>query len=402
MTTADIRQTEARSFPFGREHVTKLPSIYGQLRASEPVSAILLPSGDTGYLVSRYDDARLVLSDPRFSRAATIAPGAPRLTPVDFPAGSLFTLDPPEHTRLRKLVAGAFTERRVQSLLPRIQQITDELLNACDTVGEEVELNQALAFPLPIMVICELLGVPHEERERFRVWSDAVVSLTAHTADQVVARQREMAGYMANLIERKRVEGGDDLLSALITAHDEQGALGTNELIVMAMTLLVAGHETTVSMIGTSVLTLLRHPETVHRLLEDEGYVAPLVEELLRLNPIGDGGPLRIALEDVEMAGVVIPKGSAVMAAIGSANMDSSRFEQPEALTAEREVNPHLAFGHGIHRCLGAALARAELRIAIRSLFMRFPTLRLAKPIDELRMKPGLLVNSLESLPVTW
>jgi cytochrome P450 len=402
VTTADISPTEARTFPFRREHVTKLPSVYGQLRESEPVSAILLPSGDTGYLVSRYDDARLVLSDPRFSRAATIAPGAPRLAPVDFPAGGLFTLDPPEHTRLRKLVAGAFTERRVQSLLPRIQQITDELLLAFDAAGGEVELNQALAFPLPIVVICELLGVPHEERERFRVWSDAVVSLTAHTADQVVARQQEMAGYMAELIERKRVEGGDDLLSALITAHDEQGALGTNELIVMAMTLLVAGHETTVSLIGTSVLTLLRHPEMVHCLLEDEGYIAPLVEELLRLNPIGDGGPLRITLEDVEIAGVVIPKGSAVMAAICSANMDASRFEQPEVLTAEREVNPHLAFGYGIHRCLGAALARAELRIAIRSLFTRFPTLRLARPIDELRMKPGLLVNSLESLPVTW
>ncbi|MFV2117026.1 cytochrome P450 [Streptomyces sp. Act-28] len=382
--------------------MTRLPSIYDQLRASEPVSVVQLPSGDTGYLVSRYDDARFVLSDPRFSRAATIAPGSPRLTPVDFPAGSLFTLDPPDHTRLRKLVAGAFTERRVQSLVPRIQHITDGLLDAFDQSDGEVELNQALAFPLPVMVICELLGVPHEERERFRVWSDAVVSLTAHTVDHVVASQRQMAAYLAGLIERKRIEGGDDLLSALITAHDEQGSLSGQELTVMAMTLLVAGHETTVSMIGTSVLTLLRHPETVDRLLTDEGYVTPLVEELLRLNPIGDGGPLRITLEDVEVAGVAIPRGSAVMAAIGSANLDSSRFDQPEELKADREVNPHLAFGYGVHRCVGAAVARTELRIAIRSLFRRFPTLRLARPIDELRMKPGLLVNSLQSLPVAW
>lgn len=391
-----------RSYPFHRPSAIEIPPVYAELRRDEPVARVTLPSGDLGYVVSRHEDAKLVLADPRFSRAAMLAEGAPQLTVLPMPPGSLFTTDPPEHTRLRKLVTGVFTARRIRALEPRIQELTDELLDRMEAEGGPIDLNRALAFPLPVQVICELLGVPFEDREQFRTWSNAIVSLTTHTAEEMMQQRMEMAGYINALIERRRGEPGEDLLSALITAHDEEDALNQGELVIMAMTLLVAGHETTVSMIGACVLTLLRHPEHLDRIINDPEAMNGFVAELLRINPIGDGGPLRITLEDVEIAGTVIPKGSAVMAAVAGANRDPKVFDRPEEFDPYRTHNPHLAYGHGIHHCLGAALANAELRITIGSLFRRFPTLRLATGLDELRMKPGMLVHGLEELPVDW
>ncbi|MEU6644645.1 cytochrome P450 [Saccharomonospora sp. NPDC046836] len=377
--------------------------MYTELRATEPVAQVVLPSGDTGYVVSRYEDAKLVLADPRFSRAAMVAEGAPQLTAAPMPPNSLFSTDPPEHTRLRKLVMGEFTARRIRDLEPRIQELTDTLLDAMAArENRQADLNAALAFPLPVQVICELLGVPFEDRERFREWSNAIVSLTTHTAEEMLQQRLEMAGYIHELINRRREEPGDDLLSALIAAHDERDALDQAELIVMAMTILVAGHETTVSMIGACVLTLLRSPEHLARVVADPDVVGDFVPELLRINPIGDGGPMRIALEDVEIAGTMIPKGSAVLAAVCSANRDADVFERGEEFHPDRSSNPHLAFGHGVHHCLGAALAVAELRITISSLFRRFPTLRLDGDVADLQMKQGMLVHGLKSLPVTW
>jgi nocardicin N-oxygenase len=392
----------ARSYPFHRPSAIEIPPVYAELRISEPVARVTLPSGDLGYVVSRHEDAKMVLADPRFSRAAMLAEDAPQLTVLPMPPGSLFTTDPPEHTRLRKLVTGVFTARRIRELEPRIQQLTDELLDRMEASGGPVDLNQTLAFPLPVQVICELLGVPFEDREQFRAWSNAIVSLTTHTAEQMMQQRMEMAGYINALIERRRGEPGEDLLSALIAAHDEEDALGQGELVIMAMTLLVAGHETTVSMIGACVLTLLRHPEHLDSVINDPDAMSRFVAELLRINPIGDGGPLRITLEDVEIAGTVIPKGSALMAAVCAANRDPEVFDHPEDFDPNRTHNPHLAYGHGIHHCLGAALANAELRITIGTLFRRFPTLRLAAELDSLRMKPGMLVHGLESLPVDW
>ncbi|MDB1089354.1 cytochrome P450 [Streptomyces sp. ACA25] len=391
-----------RQYPFHRPSAIELPPVYQDLRAEEPVAQVVLPSGDLGYIVSRHADAKLVLADPRFSRAAMLAEGAPQLTVAPMPPNSLFSTDPPEHTRLRKLVTGEFTARRMRALEPRIQELTDALLDDMEKQGGPVDLNQALAFPLPVQVICELLGVPFEDREKFRAWSNAIVSLTSHTPEEMVQQRMEMAGYIHQLIIRRKDDQGDDLLSALTVAHEEEGKLDEVELIVMAMTLLVAGHETTVSMIGACVLTLLRHPEQLARLKEDPDSMGDMVEELLRINPIGDGGPLRIAVEDVEIAGTVIPKGSAVMAAVCSANRDPEVFDRAEEFRPERDHNPHLAFGHGVHHCLGAALARSELRITIGSLFRRFPTLRLATDVGSLRMKTGMLVHGLEKLPVTW
>ena len=396
---------ETLNYPFHRPSAVQMPPVYEELRQSCPVAHVKLPSGDEGYVVTRYDDVRTVLSDGRFSRAATTEPGAPQLSSTPPLAGGLFTMDPPEHTRLRKLVSREFTARRVQNLRPRIQELTDGLLDAMERQSPPVDLNTELAFPLPVMVICELLGVPFEDRDRFRGWSDAFVSLTSHTPEETAAQRSSMIEYLSALVQRKREEPTDDLVGALVSARDEDGKLSEHELITMIITLLVAGHETTVSMIGTCVLTLLRHPEHLAALREHPEHLDHAVEELLRINPIGDGGPLRITLEDVELGGRLIPKGSAVLAAICSANQDADHFTEGATGMfdpARPSATGHMAFGHGPHFCIGSALARAELQIVIGSLLRRFPALRLAEDVSELRMTTGMMVHGLTRLPVTW
>ncbi|MGW1019244.1 cytochrome P450 [Streptomyces niveus] len=392
-------------YPFHRPSAVEVPPVYEELRGKCPVAHVRLPTGDEGYVVTRYDDVRTVLADARFSRAATISPDAPQLTPTPPVPGSLFTTDAPEHTRLRRLVSREFTARRVQNMRPRIQELTDGLLDEMEKLDGPVDLNTALAFPLPVMVICELLGVPFEDRDRFREWSDAFVSITAHTPEEMAAQRQQMIGYLGELVKRKREEPTDDLMGALVVASDEEGSLNEYELIVMAATILVAGHETTVSMIGKIVLTLLRHPEQMALLREHPEKLDHAIEELLRVNPIGDGGPLRITLEDVEVGGTLIPKGSAVLAAVCSANQDPDRFPGAQAneFDPERpEAVHHVAFGHGPHFCVGAALARAELQIVISSLLNRFPDLRLAEEVGSLELTTGMMVHGLKELPVTW
>ncbi|AQU68939.1 cytochrome P450 [Streptomyces niveus] len=392
-------------YPFHRPSAVEVPTVYEELRGKCPVAHVRLPTGDEGYVVTRYDDVRTVLADARFSRAATISPEAPQLTPTPPVPGSLFTTDAPEHTRLRRLVSREFTARRVQNMRPRIQELTDGLLDEMEKLDGPVDLNTALAFPLPVMVICELLGVPFEDRDRFREWSDAFVSITAHTPEEMAAQRQQMIGYLGELVKRKREEPTDDLMGALVVASDEEGSLNEYELIVMAATILVAGHETTVSMIGKIVLTLLRHPEQMDMLREHPEKLDHAIEELLRVNPIGDGGPLRITLEDVEVGGTLIPKGSAVLAAVCSANQDPDRFPGAQAneFDPERpEAVHHVAFGHGPHFCVGAALARAELQIVISSLLNRFPGLRLAEEVGSLELTTGMMVHGLKTLPVTW
>ncbi|WP_055500578.1 cytochrome P450 [Streptomyces albus] len=401
----------AHRYPPPRSSAVDVPEEYARLRAEEPLAPVVLPSGDAGYLVSRYEDVRAVLSDPRCSRAATVRPEAPKLTAVPFDAGGLFTMDPPEHTRLRALVSRAFTPRRVARMRPRLVQLAGSLADSLADAGPPADLNAAFAFPFPVAVICELLGVPYADRERFRTWSDAVLSLTAHTPQEMLRHKEALLAYLARLVAAKRREPGEDLLSALVTVRDEDGGLTEQELLTLAMTLLIAGHETTAGVLGTSVFTLLRHPGGMARVPDDGEELSALVEELLRINPLGDGGPLRVTTRPVEVAGHTLPANSAVIASVCSANRDGSRFPEPDRFDPGRfdparartgTAAGHLAFGHGPHYCLGAPLARAELAVALRTLADRFPTLRLAVPVEDVTMHTGLLVNRLTRLPVTW
>ncbi|MHA6763591.1 cytochrome P450 [Streptacidiphilus sp. PAMC 29251] len=377
-------------YPPARPSATEVPPLYRTLRAGCPVARTVLPSGDPGYLLSRYQDVRTVLGDPAFSRAATVLPEAPKLTSMPFDAGGLFTLDPPEHTGLRALVAREFTPRRTEQLRPLIAAAADRLVDALIEAGPGADLIAGYAFPLPAFVICELLGVPFADRERFQGWSDSLLSLDSPSP----TARGELLGYLAALVSSKRKQPGDDLLSALAGAD-----LDERELLTMAMTLLIAGHETTAGMIGSSVLTLLLRTGGLSALPAD---TAALVEELLRYNPLGDGGPLRVTLRDVEVGGTLIPRNSAVVAAIGSANRDERVFPDADSFDPGRGGRPHLAFGHGVHYCLGASLARAELAIAVTTLARRLPGLRLHVPASDLRTHSGLLVNRLIELPVSW
>jgi cytochrome P450 len=378
--------------------------IYAELRATEPVSRVVLPSGHEAWLVSRYDDVRTVLSDQRFSRYL-LYPGAPCLIePGDFSTGerSILNLDPPDHTRLRRLAAKAFTARRVEGMRGRIEQITAGLLEQMSVKEPPVDLIEEFAFPLPTAVICELLGVPFEDRERFRAWSSVIVSPMQHDLGKAAAAQRDGADDMRRLIEIKRARPGDDLLTGLIQARDNEDRLSEPELIDLATQMLLAGHETTVSLIGTGVVLLMRHPDRLAALRADPTLIGSAVEEILRYESPADCSLLRVATADVELGGVTVRTGEAVLAVTGSANFDESRFPDPATFDITRTDNPHVGFGHGIHFCIGAPLARVEGQVALTALLDRFPDLRLAVPPEEIVWRPPLSLRGPAAVPITW
>ncbi|MFI7012189.1 cytochrome P450 [Streptomyces sp. NPDC050145] len=401
--SAEAADPTPLAYPFEQPPGLAQCPMYAHLREEDPVARVRMPSGDQAFLLTRYEDVRTALSDPRFSRAATLEPGAPRLAAAPQNFKSLLNMDPPEHTRVRKLVSREFTARRVAALRPRIQEHTDSLLDAMAKLEPPVDLVPTLAFQLPVTVICELLGVPFEDRDDFAAWSRVFLATTSVSKEEMLASQIALRTYLANLVAAKRENPGDDLLSALVSIHDEDGdRLQEEELIFLGISLLVAGHETTVNQIANSVVALLTHPEQLERLRKDPDLINSAVEELLRLHPPGNEGLLRITLEDVELDGVTIPKGSAVLPSLSSANRDVRQYENPDTIDFDRPANPHFAFSHGTHYCIGSGLARAELQIAIGSLIERFPTLRLAVAEDELRRPEGMLVHGIASLPVSW
>lgn len=378
--------------------------IYSEQRATDPVSRVVLPSGFEAWLVSRYDDVRAVLADARFSRYL-LYPGAPCLIePGDFSTGerSILNLDPPDHTRLRRLAAKAFTARRIEGMRGRIQEITLELLDQMAAKQPPVDLLEEFAFPLPTAVICELLGVPFDDRQRFRSWSSVIVTPFQHDMNDVAAAQRDCLDHMNQLIENKRARPSDDLLTGLIEARDNEARLSEAELIDLATQMLLAGHETTVSLIGTGVILLMRHPDQLAALRADPTLVTSAVEEVLRYESPADTSLLRVALEDVELGGVRIRKGEAVVAVTGSGNFDEKQFANPTAFDITRKHNPHLGFGHGIHFCIGAPLARIEGQVALAGLLDRFPGLRLAVPPEEIVWRPPLSVRGPVAVPIAW
>lgn len=402
MSTVDSAAgSPVRDFPFSRPDQPILDPTFEALRRDEPMSRVRLPYGAVAWLATRYDDIRLVMSDPRFSRQKAAGPDMPRLMPeMPKEGGSILSLDPPDHTRLRRLVLRAFTARRVEALRPRIQRLVADLLDAMAAQGPPADLVAGLALPLPASVICEVLGVPYTDRDDFREWTEKLQTLLPASQAEQVAAQKALYDYLTALIDRYRREPRDTILGALVQASDEEEKLTQHELVMLSMTLLAAGYETTANQLGNFLWTLFGHPDQYRRLRRDPGLVGTAVEELLRFVAAGSETAFpRVATEDVRVGEVLVRAGEPVLVPIASANRDERAFDRPDELDLGRQVNPHVAFGHGVHYCLGAQLARAELQEALRGLLDRFPDLA---PVDEITWRHQTLVRGPRVFPVSW
>ncbi|MFK0156649.1 cytochrome P450 [Streptomyces sp. NPDC090499] len=389
---------------------------HAKLRERGPVVKYPTPTGHSQYAVTRYEDVVAALQDPRFAKDS-------RHMAELFPAGGataqqsgfvlsgassrhLLNTDPPDHTRLRRLVSRAFTPRRVASLRPRIQEIVDGLLDDLAR-SEAPDLIGDFAFALSITVICELLGVPAEHRADFRTWSVAATTPAGDDPSAIQEAGRRLNEFLTDHIATKRADlaghtdprTAPDVLSAMIISRDADDGLSDSELVGMAFLLLIAGHETTVGLIGSMALGLWRHQDQRRLLLDDPGLIDSAVEEFLRFEGAVQRSTFRVATEDVEIADTRIPKGSMVTMLIGSANHDPDHFDNPDELNITRDPDRHVAFGQGIHFCLGAPLARAEAAIAISTLLKRFPTYSVTAPDDELTYQPTV-IRALAALPV--
>ena len=378
-------------------------SPFRALLKNRPVVPVELPDGSTAWLVGGYEEVRQTLVDQRFSRALAVAPGRPLQGTEVFAAGSINGLDPPEHTRLRKLVASAFTARRVEAPRPRVAIIVNELIDVLLDRPQPADLVTGFSLPLPVQVICEMLGVPAEDVEQFHAWSDTILGDWQGDSDQIMTALVDLYNYFARLIEIKRAQPADDLMTALIAARDHADRLSEEELTTLGCTLLIGGHETTANQINLSLLVLLDHPAELGKLRADRELIPGAVEELMRYVRLGGGlPPARVTTEDVQLGGVTIPAGEAVLPLFATANRDRSAFTDPDRFDISRAPANHLAFGAGVHHCLGAQLARLELQEAFRGLAGRMPGLRLAIPAKELRFTPGMALHSLCELPVRW
>jgi cytochrome P450 len=395
--------TVVRSYPFGPIDGLVIDPMYFWLQEHEPLARVKLPYGEEGWLLTRYDDVRTALGDPRFSLAQAAVRDVPRLTPQRY--GAILTdQDPPEHTRLRRLVAKAFTARRVEQLRGRAEHITNELLDEMVKAGPPADLAQALAVPLPGLMICELLGVPYADRDQFRDWVGAWMSVTALTPEQRGQYIAQLTGYLTNLAAQRRQTPTDDLLGALVVASEEGDRLTEDEVIALSLILLAAGYESTASQITNFTYALLTHPEQLALLRSRPDLMPGAVEELTRWVPllaVADVLP-RYALADVELSGGTVRAGEPVLLAKHAANRDPRRYDDPDRLDITRDAQGQLGFGHGAHHCLGAPLARMDIQTALTALLARFPDLRLAVPEDQLEWKSGMAVRGPVALPIAW
>ncbi|MER5966934.1 cytochrome P450 [Streptomyces sp. NPDC002057] len=376
-----------------------LPEPYAASRAAGPVRLVPAGSGDRpGYLVTGYAEAREALGDARLSKdtAAFFSGKESRRRLHPAVAQTMLASDPPRHTRLRKLVTKAFTTGAVAELRPFIARVTDELLDQW-RVGEPFDFVAGLAVPLPVTVICELLGVPEGDRSDVQRWSAELFA--AGRPDVIDTASHAVAEYMTGLIAAKRRDPGGSLLDRLVSARDGGDHLSEEELVSLAVLLLVAGHETTASALGNAVLALLQNPGALDRLRAHPDEIPAALDEFLRFDSSVSTATFRFTTEAVTLGSTTIPTGVPVLVALGAANRDPARFPAPDQLDLDRDAAAHLAFGHGIHRCVGAPLAKAELEIALRSV-LRFPGVRLAHPPGELRWRRTRLIRGLESLPL--
>ncbi|AQZ69616.1 putative cytochrome P450 hydroxylase [[Actinomadura] parvosata subsp. kistnae] len=395
------------SYPIPAEAPLEPPAEWAELRGGCPVAHVKLPSGDAARLITRYEDVKQVLADPRFTRQLT-APDAARLS-AD--GGGVFNSDVAQiipdsgdgHLHWRRLVGKWFTAKRMAAMRPRMAEIADSLIDDLVERGAPGDLRAGLGFPLPVYVICDMLGVPAEDRERFSYWSDTLLNLTRYGKEEIEAAQAEFFQYMSDLIAAKRAEPGDDLLSELLAAGGpDEGGLEDLQIIVTGMALLVAGHETTANMIGKMVSMLLADRARWEALLADPSLVRTAVEETLRLDANSGFGLPRYLPVEAEIGGETLPKGTTVICSMAAANRDESAFEDAASMDLTRSPNPHLAFGAGAHSCLGQSLARTELQVVLEVLLRRLPTLELAVPVAELERVEGLAVGGLRTVPVRW
>jgi cytochrome P450 len=376
------------------------PPELASLREEYPVSPMAYPDGHVGWLVTSRALVRAVLADPRFSARAELqhfplpGPTATR-KPQPAPPGIFTQTDPPEHTRYRHLLTGQFTVRRMRRLTARIREITAEHLDAMDRHGPPVDLVQAFALPIPSLVICEMLGVPYADRDRFLAHTATLMRLDV-SGEEMYAAYTALQEFMLELVLAKRAEPTDDLLSGLTTSD-----LTDEELTNIGFTLLGAGQETTANMLALGAFALLRHPDQLAILRSDPGVTDNAVEELLRYLSIIPA-TIRVALEDVELGGRLIKAGDAVTVSVPAANRDPEHFTDPGTLDLRRHATGHVAFGHGIHQCLGQQLARVEMQVGFPALFERFPTLRLAVAPDEIPTRDDMLIYGVHRLPVAW
>ncbi|MFG3257429.1 cytochrome P450 [Streptomyces sp. NPDC048172] len=390
------------TYPSKRSDPLRPPEEYAEALREEPVCPITLATGDDAWFVARHEDVRTVLSDRRFSREALFRPGASRAQVVEPDPDSMLTMDPPRHTRLRKLANRAFSAQRVERLRPYIQQVCDELLDAMEAGPPEADLVEAYARPLALRVICRTLGVPFEDHGRFGAWCDRFMSLTKYPAEEIRRANADMRAYFAELVGAKREDPGDDLISALTGIHDREGEPSESEIVGLGALILLAGHDTTVTTLCGGTASLLLNPEQLALLRADPSLYPEAAEEMARLNGPGGAASIRIATADVELGGTRVPEGSAVLAAVGMASRDPEFYPEPDRFLIRRERRTQVAFGQGSHFCIGAGLARAELAMGLRSLLERFPALRLAVPEEQLRWKDFSVLGGWEEVPVAW
>ncbi|SCK38341.1 hypothetical protein H181DRAFT_03241 [Streptomyces sp. WMMB 714] len=387
---------------------------YAWLRDHAPVRRTELPSGVEAWLVTRYADARFALADQRLSKNPenhSVDASGKRKTGIPGERSAnlmthLLNIDPPDHTRLRRLVSKAFTPARVAEFEPRVRELTDQLIDGFAARGE-ADLIHEFAFPLPIYAICDMLGVPAEDQDDFRDWAGMMIRHAGGSRGGVARSVKKMRGYLAELIHRKRADLGEDLISGLIRASDGGEHLTENEAAAMCFVLLFAGFETTINLIGNGAYTLLRNPEQRALLQEslsrgDSALLESGIEELLRYDGPVEMATWRYATEPLQLGGQDIARGDPILVVLAAADRDPAKFDQPDVLDLSRRTNPHLGYGHGIHYCLGAPLARLEGRVALSTLLRRLPDIRLAADPADLRWRGGLIMRGLRSLPVVF
>jgi pentalenolactone synthase len=394
--------TELPTLPFDRPDLLHVAPAMRRLQAEAPITRVRMETGDEAWLVTRYDDVKALFADMRLGRSHPNPDEAPRFSESAMLGGPMdnFETEAVDHTRMRNRLVPRFSPRRMRLLKPQVEAMVDDLLTKMSTMDRPADLHEALAFPLPVLVICELLGVPFADRDYFRDLSTSMGDL--YDRERSFGAREQMYRYMFDLVRRKRKEPGNDVITEL-TQLDED-PMDDQDIAELGAGVLFAGHETTVVRIDMGTLLLLDHPDQLDLLRADPSRLPVTVEEILRLGTFHDSpGMPRYANADIDVHGVRIAKGEAVILGIGAANRDESLFPRPEQLDLSREhPTNHLSFGHGARYCIGAVLARIELTAVFERLFNRFPDLRLAVPVSELHWRTNVLTGGFEHLPVTW